>query len=246
MHTLITNHPIALTSPDHLRPYGIKENNSSNPLFNAKLYQLAGRKKLKICDVGCAGGGFVNSVLSDGHFAVGIDGSDYAKLHNLGCWGYLPNNLFTADATKPFYFIDDDKKRIKFNYISFFDVLEHFTQEDLSGVLNNIIDNLLEDGAVICSINTASAAHVEVIEKQGSCGRGKHHQNVKPPEYWDQTFADHGFVNNREKLDYFEGQFIRGPGHGCDPLATEARYNLPNLPIEQQWATILRFYERGR
>jgi 2-polyprenyl-3-methyl-5-hydroxy-6-metoxy-1,4-benzoquinol methylase len=70
--TVKTNHPVAIYSPDHLFPHGTMRDNSSNPEFNKKLYELFPVKEVRLLDIGCSGGGLVKSILDDGGFAVGI------------------------------------------------------------------------------------------------------------------------------------------------------------------------------
>src|ERR1700730_780574 len=61
---LETETPIATTSADHQWPRGTAFNSSSNRKFNLKLYHLfAYRPDLRVLDLGCAGGGFVKSIL---------------------------------------------------------------------------------------------------------------------------------------------------------------------------------------
>ena len=54
---IITDHPVAYTSPDYIMPWGTKRDNSVNPRFNQKLYNLFDGKFLKVLDLGCSGGG---------------------------------------------------------------------------------------------------------------------------------------------------------------------------------------------
>lgn len=75
---LETDHPVAISSNDTKYPRGSKNDNSIVPRFNHKLYQFLGvQTRLRVLDLGCAGGGFVRSLIDDGHLAVGLDGSDY-------------------------------------------------------------------------------------------------------------------------------------------------------------------------
>ena len=100
-----TAYPLASDSPDHLHPKGTALDNSSNRRFNQKLYTLyrsLGRP-LRILDLGCAGGAFVRECLSDGHIAVGIEGSDYSRRWGRAEWPMLGGRaLFTADVARPF------------------------------------------------------------------------------------------------------------------------------------------------
>jgi hypothetical protein len=231
-------------------PFGVAQNNSTNHKFNDKLYELFDGRKIKILDLGCAGGGFIKDCLTDGHFAVGVEGSDYAKNNQLGCWPKIPDNLFTADITKPFniqtlMYLNEmvaGYTNVYFDIITMWDVLEHILPVDLESLMFNLLCHSAYQSYVICSINVASKAHAELIKDDW--GPGKHHQNIQPPEYWDEWFGRYGFKNDIEKLSYFEKEFVRGPCYGCDNNATEERYYQKDLPVELQWATINRVYQR--
>ena len=190
MIKLCTDNPVAYESADYKEPFGCKYNNSTNELFNKKLYELKPSKPLYILDLGCAGGGFIKDCIDDGHIAFGIDGSDYAKINGLGEWKNIPESLDTADITKHFYFTGEiTRNNINFDVITMWDVLEHIKPCDIHSVLDNIVYNIKQDGCVICSINVASKAHADSIHGK-DWGDGMHHQNVQPPEYWDNLFFD--------------------------------------------------------
>ena len=82
---LETEFPIAIASNDTKVPRGCKNDNSISPRFNRKLYQLLrSDPPARGLDLGCAGGGFVRSLIDDGHFAVGFEGSDFPALEPSG------------------------------------------------------------------------------------------------------------------------------------------------------------------
>src|SRR5579872_4629441 len=102
---LMTDHPVAVTSPDHVNAEhgGSGNDNSWNPHFNERLLQLFKQEKPAVLDLGCAGGGFVKSLLDLGCLAVGVEGSDYCKKRGKFEWATMSDtHLFTADITKPF------------------------------------------------------------------------------------------------------------------------------------------------
>src|SRR5262249_11834816 len=87
LFSLQTEHPIATASSDHQWPRGTASDNSQNRRFNLKLYHHFGyRPDLRILDLGCAGGAFVQSVLEDGYTAIGIEGSDFSRKLRSGAW----------------------------------------------------------------------------------------------------------------------------------------------------------------
>lgn len=239
---IITNYPIATDSPDHITPYGVKLNNSKNSNFNKLLYELFNYNNLNILDLGCAGGGFIHDCVQDGHNSLGIEGSNYAKLNKLGCWTLIPDNLQTTDISKPFIITNEKEEKVLFDVITAWDVLEHIKESDINTLIKNVLNHLSPQGCFICSINVASYIHALNI-KDKDWGIGMHHQNIQDIDWWDRRFASFGLSNNQKKLNHFQGQFIRGPGCGCDEFATEERMKQPNLPIQYQWATIIRFLE---
>src|SRR4051812_40605701 len=97
-----TSKPIAYDSPDHITPVGSARDNHLNHEFNRKLYQVFPIDRVRVLDLGCAGGGFVKSILAAGGFAIGIEGSDYSKVRKRAEWATIPDSLFTADMTEPF------------------------------------------------------------------------------------------------------------------------------------------------
>src|SRR5262249_17441537 len=108
-----TDHPIAFHSDDVRFPWGAKNDNSICPKFNARLYEMfpAGYR-LKVLDLGCAGGGFVRTLLDDGHLAVGLEGSDHPKMHQLGEWGTVPRHLHNCAITRPFTVVHNATRRL--------------------------------------------------------------------------------------------------------------------------------------
>lgn len=101
---VLTKHPVAKDSPDHIMPHGTKLDNSKNPRFNKKIYNLFNfANPIKILDLGCSGGGFVKQSLDDSSLAVGLEGSDFSKKEKRAEWKTLSNKfLFTADISKEF------------------------------------------------------------------------------------------------------------------------------------------------
>jgi hypothetical protein len=151
-----TDHPVAVESRDHTHPGGTMHDSSTNPAFNKKLYELFPGRKLMALDLGCAGGGFVRSLLDDGHEAVGLEGSDYSlrwdgpggteaerarrKPGRRAEWANIPDNLFTADITKPFV-VDADATGVaamwftgkrgslaSFDVVTAWEVMEHLPE----------------------------------------------------------------------------------------------------------------------
>src|SRR5579859_7909854 len=139
MFTIITNKPVAYDSPDHLNPFGSILCNSSNQLFNQKLYQLLDNFSAFIMDLGCAGGLFVADCIRDGYKAIGLEGSDIPAKQNMNEWPRLLNqNLFTCDVTEPFT-VQYNGQNVLFDCITSWEMMEHIRKDKLPTVLSNIV-----------------------------------------------------------------------------------------------------------
>jgi len=156
-----TGYKIAFESPDHIAPYGTKQDNSTNRAFILLINKLLAKEflnnQLKFLDLGCSGGQLVKDFKDLGYISVGLEGSDYSLKHRRANWPLLAGkNLFTCDITKPFEIKLEDKE-IKFNLITAWEVLEHIRREDLDNVFKNIINHLEEGGYFIASTSSSSA-----------------------------------------------------------------------------------------
>jgi len=180
---IITSFPIAQDSHDHIEPKGTKHDNTKNENFVNKIISIFGTDKVKYLDLGCAGGGFVKQFIEKNCFAAGVDGSDYSLLKKRAEWETIPANLFTADITKPFHFVEENNTKILFNVISAYDVLEHLHEKELDGVFSNLKNNLDKEGIFVCSI-----ANFQDL--------GYHH-TLKPKEWWIEQFDKNGFMNKQ-------------------------------------------------
>lgn len=199
-----TDKPVALDSPDHIHPWGTAHDNSVNATFNRKLRWWIGRSQLRLLDLGCAGGGLVRSVLEQGGFAIGIEGSDYSKVHRRSEWARIPNNLFTADITARFELLeetgDGNEDLAKFNVITAWEVMEHIQRDRLSAVAENILRHLSPSGVVIMSI-TPNEDIVQGVRL---------HQTVESREWWTKKFTELGFAHHERATDYFGSDWVRG------------------------------------
>lgn len=176
---VITDHPIAYESHDHIAPKGTSHDNSKNPNFINTVIEKLG-KNIKYADWGCAGGGFVKQFYDAGiDLAIGIEGSDFSKKSKRAEWGTIPDNLFTADITKPFHVVDEQGDKVLFDVISCYDVLEHIHEEDIPGVIENVKTNLKPGGYFVTAI-------AEFEDKD-------YHVTLKPYPWWCEKFAAHGF-----------------------------------------------------
>jgi hypothetical protein len=203
---LVTAHPLASDSPDHLSPFGAVRDNSRNPRFNQKLYRLYDDASLYILDIGCAGGGFVKDCVDDGHTAFGIEGTDTCRKHSLGEWAAIPDSLFTCDASQPFHFETMDGSRFCFDVITAWEVLEHIPAPRLDTFFANVRRNLHSWGLFIVSVHSTSSL-VNGVE---------YHQTIQPPDWWETQFKLHGFWIDRPLKNHFDGEFVRGKPDGSE------------------------------
>jgi hypothetical protein len=84
MFDVVTSHPVALKSLDHLFPCGTINDNSGQPDFIRKMVDLG---VTSLLDIGCAGGLLVTQANDAGIRAVGIEGSDASQKAGRAEWG---------------------------------------------------------------------------------------------------------------------------------------------------------------
>lgn len=199
---------VAYQSPDHLQPWGTKRDSSRNRLFNKRLYQLYKYKDIAVLDLGCSGGGFVKSCIDDGYLAVGLEGSDYSKLHKRAEWATITDFLFTCDITGDFEILkvsDDKKERVLFDVVTTWEVIEHIAEPDLSIVASNVEKHLKKGGLWIMSVSP----NEDIINGV------QLHQTVQERVWWIRKFEELGFKHLEEYVRYFNTQFVRGPKYNA-------------------------------
>ena len=197
-----TDHPLALDSVDHLVPRGTMRDSSVSPAFNRKLFAFG---VPSVLDLGCAGGGMVESILNDGGLAVGVEGSDYSRKAQRAAWGTIPDSLFTADITQPFTIYDRRGLNQWFTVITAWEFFEHIPEERLAKVFHNIERHLSRDGGLlIVSIATIPD------EEDGHSW----HPTIQPQEWWLDVYKRHGYRLDATLTDYFDPDWVRGPVTG--------------------------------
>jgi cyclopropane fatty-acyl-phospholipid synthase-like methyltransferase len=199
---LLTSKPVALDSYDHICPLGTKNDNTIRPEFNTALYALRNiyalpdRCDLAILDIGCAGGGFVESCINDGcKLAAGLEGSNYSQLQGRAAWATIPANLFTCDVTAPFELVYAERERIPFDVVTAWEFMEHIATPSLPQVFTNIRRHLTAQGLFIGSIATVPC--------------DQHHKTIKPEWWWRDVFRQHGFTFDDTLIAHFEGRWLR-------------------------------------
>jgi cyclopropane fatty-acyl-phospholipid synthase-like methyltransferase len=186
-------------------------------------------KLLKILDLGCSGGGFVRCCLDDGHLGIGLEGSDYSRRFKRAEWRTIPEYLFTADMTRDFEILAEEKgqmQRVQFDVITCWEVMEHIATPDIPRVATNVKNHLAPGGLWIMSVSPRP----DIVNGVNL------HQTVQPEPWWVAKFAELGLLNLPEFVSYFNTQWVRGPKYGYSNsfhlVLAQGRNSLPAIPSE--------------
>jgi hypothetical protein len=199
---LKTDFPIAFDSNDHINPDSTTEGVVRPTFFVQDCINILGRE-IKCLDLGTGAAGIVFEFAMSGVLAVGLDGSDFCRKNRVGYWPLLPNNLFTCDITKSFQFISpQDQSGIRFDLVTMWEVLEHISEPELTGLFQNITEHLGESGYFIGSISL-----VEYVDSNGI----PYHVTLQPREWWQEKFRNNG-LEMLDKHPFNEILFSRGNG----------------------------------
>lgn len=169
--------PYAKNSNDYLFPESTMDGAIRKPRFTKKIKSLF--PNCRLLDIGCGGGGIVFDALMNGIIACGIDGSNQNKKLSSGYWAIDKNCFFTCDATKPYHFTINNKKFL-FNIICSWECLEHIPENLVQGFLNNVHENLSDNGFFIGSISKMPYFN----EKTGVV----YHCTIKERKWWEKQF----------------------------------------------------------
>jgi cyclopropane fatty-acyl-phospholipid synthase-like methyltransferase len=157
-----TEYPVCFESPDYYNPVGAINDDNSNEKYADELELKLG-KKLNYLELGCAGGTFIDLLISKGHNAFGIDGTDHPIKIGRPAWvKYFNDRLFTCDLSKPFEVIDFPK----FDVISAWEFMEHIPTDSIDFLLSKIYELLDDDGIVIFGVSMAECSHHQSVFKQ--------------------------------------------------------------------------------
>lgn len=212
--TVETEHPVALGSDDHRFPRGTKNDNTRYPRFCYKCEQVFGRQ-VRFLDLGCAGGGLVLDFLLRGHFAIGLEGSDYSLTWQRAEWRLVPGHLFTCDVTKPFTIrLRSSADPLEFDIISAWEVLEHIPETALPQFFSNIARHLADGGFFVASVAT--------FEDRDPETGAVWHATVRPRGWWVAMAERTGFASVDGVFDAYD--FPRLPG-GTPSLSAD-RYTV--------------------
>lgn len=193
---------VAVQSVDHIYPRGTASDNTRWPAFVKKCedhFQGA----LAYLDLGCSGGGLVLDFVLRGHFAMGLEGSDYSLKRLRAEWRTIPGNLFTCNIGKRFLITSKkDKTVMQFQIISAWDVLEHLSRTELDALFLNVREHLKDNGYFIGSVATKAAVDM---------GNDiNHHVTVEDRDWWIKLFMDNGFVDVSGEVSFCTEDFPRG------------------------------------
>ncbi len=197
MWQVITDHPVALDSPDHLHPYGTLNDNSGNLEFVCKLKELG---IASVLDLGCAGGLFVHQCLQMGIEAIGLEGSDFNEKRSRNEWAHIPFNLFTCDISRPFVIRDSHTgDNMRFDCITAWEVLEHINELGLDNLFRSL-SRQSSTGTLFCCSITSTPSPYDGVDL---------HQTQKPAEWWDAFFRGHRWSCDTEKEQLFSSCWVR-------------------------------------
>tara|TARA_R110000824_G_scaffold265390_3_gene454319 strand:- start:12618 stop:13292 length:675 start_codon:yes stop_codon:yes gene_type:complete len=176
-----TEYPICFESLDYTAPIGAVNDDNSNPLYADEVESLFGRK-ISYLELGCAGATFIDLMVSKGHDAYGIDGTDHPLKVRRNAWEkYYDTRLFTCDLSKPFEILDAPK----FDVVSAWEFMEHIPTDSLNFIMAKIYNMLDENGIVIFGISMAVT---------------EHHLSVFPEKKWNEEIFSKLFIVNEYTL----------------------------------------------
>jgi cyclopropane fatty-acyl-phospholipid synthase-like methyltransferase len=138
-----------------------------------------------------------------GHQSYGVEGSDYSRVNQRALWRVIPDNLFTADVTEPFHFVDDEGATRHFNLITAWEVLEHLPRESLPRFFENLRRNLADQGLFVASVATIPHEDPET----GAVW----HVTVESEKWWVEQFQRAGF--QRLEGVFAHHDYVRGSGN---------------------------------
>ncbi len=166
--------------------------------------------KRTLLDLGTATGSVPLTMRGAGILALGVDGLDAGKkgtiearmlplghpsnatgkpCSELFAWNVAPEIVDCCDITKPFCLGDAEGKQIKLDFIYSSDCFEHLITERVPALVDNVYENLADDGFGIFEVNIGAYAHL--------------HQTIKPLEWWKAAFSTKFIIDEeRSTRDY--------------------------------------------
>ena len=186
--TIKTNYKFALHAPDctlHLesfeddanfKPKKLKNESGAGCDFFSDIqfinevierFPLEENEKINWLDLGCAGGKLILDVFEHekSNVCIGLDGSVGVYKQESWASGKNKNVLKNADLSKEFSVEYDDGKRVIFDVITSWELLEHFYENELDIFFTNVYNHLSDEGVFIGS----AANYPDIRDENGSC-----------------------------------------------------------------------------
>lgn len=183
--TVETENPVAVHSDDHKFPRGTANDDTRYPRFCLAAETVLG-SNINFLDLGCSGGGLVFDFLKRGHFAIGLEGSDFSYLNRRANWSLIPKHLFTCDITKEYKIkFSDSNEIVLFDLISAWEVLEHIQERDLEPFFANVRRHLKPGGYFTASVAT--------FEDKDPVSGAIWHVTLQSKSWWHDKLKSLGF-----------------------------------------------------
>lgn len=149
--------PDAIANPDslYMKPQSITDKASYRPYraFFAYVAQQIKRPKLRIFDVGCGSGIFVDACLKEGHEVMGIERDPLLA-------NYMSDSVKSRVRFMPAEAISD--REGCFDLITFWDSFEHM--DDPFAIIKHISRNLADDGLIFLRVNNRHDIYNKAVD----------------------------------------------------------------------------------
>lgn len=175
--TIATEFPHPVDSPDFLRPWGARNDDTHCPGFVEWVKETFGPRSQHM-DLGCAGGGLVADMLEAGMLSIGIEGSTKPKELGRPAWIKYPERFLHADISREFA-VSMNGTSLEFDVISAWEVPEHIPTERLPVFFQNVAWHMGPESLFVGTISTNTDQD--------------YHQTVRPFDWWCRAFAENGF-----------------------------------------------------
>lgn len=169
-------------------------------------FPLEEDERINWLDLGCAGGRLILDVSKHEktNICIGLDGS--VGVYKQESWSSGENSdvLRNADLSKEFFIEYDDGKRVIFDVITAWELVEHFYENELETFFNNVYNHLSEEGVFIGS----AANYPDVRDENGySPADSEFNRNGKLYDlhkiFWDRNQWD-TFLGKWFNVQYFD------------------------------------------
>lgn len=182
---VVTSHPIAVDSPDHLYPVGTAQDNYGSQGFCDDVEAfLSEPRPLQCLDLGCAGGQAAVDMHLRGHISLGLEGSDYSIRMRRANWPmYHGTVLHTCDLSRPFEILLDCDP-MQFDLVTAWEFLEHLNPWEVRPLLEWVAGHLAPHGLFAGTIGLEGSS---VRMSPQHCAQL--HQTIMPVPWWETEFS---------------------------------------------------------